>query len=81
MKATITFNLPEDNEEYKLHMKAGAMHSALWEISQEIFRPARKHGYNDPELNKLIEDDKVTEAISLLEKKMYDILRENDIEL
>lgn len=32
-KATITFNLPEETSEYKMHMKAGDYHSLIWEFT------------------------------------------------
>lgn len=54
MKATLTFTLPEEQEEFDRTQQAGKMHSALFEISNEIFRPARKHGYNDERLHALI---------------------------
>jgi hypothetical protein len=32
MKATLEFNLPEDQHEYDITIKASAMYSALWEV-------------------------------------------------
>lgn len=32
-KATLTFNLPEDNVEYRITSKAGKMHSLIWEFT------------------------------------------------
>lgn len=95
-KATLTFTLPEEQNEFETATKAGDFHSALWEISQEIFRPARKHGYPDQRIEQLVDvlnktevqahdcDMLVgggTELISLLEKKFYDILSERNIDL
>ena len=34
MKATLEFNLPEDNTEYKLVNNAGKMYSVLWDMDQ-----------------------------------------------
>tara|TARA_R110000796_G_C14510982_1_gene429877 strand:- start:902 stop:1129 length:228 start_codon:yes stop_codon:yes gene_type:complete len=34
MKATIKFELPEDNYEYNLVNNAGGMHSVLWDMDQ-----------------------------------------------
>lgn len=45
MKATLSFNLPEEQEEFQAAVDAGKYRAALWEISQRVFRPARKHGY------------------------------------
>lgn len=53
MKATLTFNLPEEESEFQTAVKASDMSLALWEIAQEIFRPARKHGYSDQRIQNL----------------------------
>lgn len=82
MKTYLSFNMnsEEDREKLKTMMQAEAMRAALWEISQEVFRPARKHGYADnPELNNLCEQDGVIEAIGLLEERFYEILREREV--
>jgi hypothetical protein len=77
---TITFNLPEENDELNLAIKASAMSVALFDIGQEVFRPARKHGYNNQELNDLIEKNPdASEIISILEKMFYNILTDNNI--
>jgi hypothetical protein len=54
-KAILQFNLPEEREEFNLTVKAGNLHSALWDILESVFRPARKHGYSDTRLQKLIQ--------------------------
>lgn len=51
--------------------------AALREIGNEIFRPARKHGYNTKALKALT--DEQAEMIGVLEKMFYDILRNNNI--
>lgn len=80
MKSILEFNLPEENEEFKLALKGVSMSIALSEIANDIFRPARKHGYNDKELNDLIEKNPdAEEIIGMLEKKFYEILEENEI--
>ncbi len=35
-KATLTFQLPDEREDFDLACKAGALHSALWDLSQEL---------------------------------------------
>jgi hypothetical protein len=79
----LKFQVPEEGEELRMALDAGAMYSALWDIAQEVFRPARKHGYSDPEiLNYLINStEDAEELIYLLEKKFYDILRDKNISL
>jgi len=54
MKATLEFNLPEEQEEYEITRQAGNMHAAFWTIGNDLFRPARKHGYSDHRLHLLI---------------------------
>lgn len=74
MKATLTFTLPEDADDHIKAVKAPDAFLALWRIQQEIFRPARKHGYNDAQLNKLLEIEAVGEAIGLLEGMYREII-------
>lgn len=63
-------------------MKADAAFHVLWDTAQEIFRPARKHGYPDTELNKLLEDNEAVHvAIGMLEEKFYSLMAEQDINL
>jgi hypothetical protein len=82
-KAILEFNLPEDREEFELASNAGSMHSSLWQISQEVFRPARKHGYADPVLAEIVKQhpEYAEELIMALEQKFFQILEENGVEL
>jgi len=74
--------------------KADRAFSALWEIAQNVFRPARKHGYSNPELNQMIDDcgdyynkeygcecGRGAEVISQLEDMFYRILEEEGVNL
>ncbi len=93
MKGILEFNLEESFERaaHKRAINASTAYLCLWDIGQEIFRPARKHGYSDePKLNELLrwkEDgdnqvaEAVEEAISILEKKFYGMLEERGISL
>ncbi len=76
MKVTFTFDLdePGDKELYRQHNVTEELHLLIWDIEQEVFRPARRHGYSGPDmarLNELLDDDDVQEAISLLESLYY----------
>ena len=53
-KAILEFNLPEEEVELQMAMNAGNVQAAIWDVSQEVFRPARKHGYNDSQLQLLL---------------------------
>jgi hypothetical protein len=74
MKATLEFDLdcPEDRLQHKKAVDAADLSIFLWDLEQDLFRTARKHGYPDSvigrRLNELLEQDgAVSEAISLLE--------------
>lgn len=82
--ATLTFQLPEEQEEFTRATQAGAMHSILWDTSQEIFRPARKHGYSDSRISELIEsigEDKAEQLIGLLEERFHALLSAEGVTL
>ncbi len=83
MKAILEFNLsdPDEREAHLRAVKVNDAYCALWEIAQDVFRPARKHGYPDLDLNELLKNEQVEEAISLLEKKFYQILEDREIVL
>lgn len=55
MKATLSFNLPEERDEFETAVNAGKYRSALWEVMQRIFRPARKHGYSNMRIQTLLD--------------------------
>ncbi len=80
-KATLTFNLddPCDRENFELTLRARELEMALHEVREKIFRPARKHGYEDLKLNKLFEDCS-PDFIYELETKFNEILIENGLE-
>lgn len=85
MKGILEFNLPEEQEEFDLANKASSLRSALIDVGNLVFRPARKYGYSDQEIQKLVEeldnlsDGKATQLISLLEAKFYKCVESNDV--
>jgi hypothetical protein len=83
VKAILEFQLPEEQEEYELANKALDMHSALFDTGQQVFRPHRKHGYSDENIQALL--DKLGQdgydLVSALESKYYDILREYNLDI
>lgn len=83
-KVTLTFNIDECHEEASAMraLTADKAYRCLREISEEIFRPARKHGYQDAKLNELLEKgEHHCELIGLLEDKFWEILRDNEVNL
>lgn len=94
-KATLSFDLSDQYQraEFKRTMNATSAYIALWEVAQEIFRPHRKHGY-DEKMEKLLEacgtfpDPEYggeccngSEVISELEDRFYKILENNKINI
>lgn len=85
MRAKLEFDMADsdDASEFRRATKASEAFAALWEISQEIFRPARKHGYSDTTLSEAMDSETVdkSELIHRLEVKFYSILEERGIDL
>lgn len=71
MKASITFNLPEEHEEFMSAVKGADYKWAVEEIWQQVFRPCFKHGYNNKVLAELSDRDyEVIEALSELYRQV-----------
>ena len=69
-KVTLEFNLPEEQEELAITQNAYKMHAAFWNIGNDLFRPARKHGYSDQRLSDLIHFlDQAAAALGSSEEK------------
>jgi len=71
MKAKLTFNLPEDQNEFDLAIQGSKMYLALWDISQEL-RTLWKYEELSEEEWKMVER---------IRDKFYEILDENQIKL
>jgi len=99
MKATLEFDLDDPNDRLA-HIrctKATDIYIVLNKIANEIFRPARKHGYSDKNLEELFdkcpndvvvkyknisyEDNAGIGIVGLLEAKFYEILQEHGVNL
>lgn len=84
MIGTLRFKLPEEHEEFEIAQKGGDYKFALWDIGQQVFRPARKHGYAEDDIRELIQkigEEDATKLIGLLEQKFFEILDSRGIEL
>lgn len=80
MKKMLVFTMPDDSEEFEMANKASNYSNAIFRIKQEVFRPHRKHGYNDDKLNKLLESNPICyDVINILENMTYEILNQEDI--
>ncbi len=80
MKAILEFNLPEDRSDFEIHNKSTDMYCALTMIREKIFRPIRKHGYSNPELQKLSENEDVRKFMELLETEYNQLLKQNEVD-
>ena len=67
MKATLSFELPEEEESFNMAVKGADAHLVLWEMQECLFRPARKHGYSDQRVQTLL-----TKLDELVEKLKTD---------
>lgn len=89
MKATLTFNLSEPDEQQAHRRAVNSLNAylALHEIGEHIFRPARKHGYADQGIQQYLDHenrqlaDACEDIINRLEKSFYAILEEYDVNL
>jgi len=75
---------PEEEKSFLRACNADTVYSVLWDITQEVWRGYRKHGYSDKRLNDLLEGEHheaIYEALEILEGKYLEILRERNIDL
>ena len=70
MKATLSFNLPEEQEEFENAVNGSKYKWKMDDIWDKVFRPAFKHGYSQAGLTEL--SDRDYEVI----EKLADIYRE-----
>ena len=54
MKGILEFNLPEESGEFEDAINAAKYRAALFETRQQVFRPARKHGYGRHDIHVLL---------------------------
>lgn len=83
-KGRLEFNLGEleDLKGFKRAVKATDAYLALWGISNEIFRPHRKHGYDWPGMPRLEDwSDQTHKVVECLEDMFFNLLNEYDINL
>lgn len=79
-KVILEFNLPEESDDANLAMKAASMASAIFDIRQEVFRPARKFGYSNQDIQQFIDKHpESVELIGMLEKLFSQVLEEHDV--
>jgi hypothetical protein len=65
-KVTLTYQLPEEREEFELAVNGAKASVKLEDIWNEVFRPHLKHGYSNPELQRLAESKNGRRMMELL---------------
>lgn len=78
-KVNITFDLPEENEDYKIYSKAMDMHLALWDFSQDVLRKLDKYGFHPTEKRELTEEEHG--IVEHIREEFYKIINEYGVEL
>lgn len=85
MNAKLEFDLsdPDQRSEFNRVLKADKSVSALWEIGQRVFRPARKHGYSDLHIMEAFAQcgEGAEVLVGRLESLFYEVLEEHGINL
>jgi hypothetical protein len=71
MKATLEFNLPDEEAEFYCATKGTAMLNALFEINTELRKLWKYEELNEDESN----------MVERIRQQFFDILRDNDINL
>ena len=80
MKATLTFDLPDDADAFA-DAQAGTRYKlALDSIWQEVFRPHYKHGYADAALDQLAGTEAGGQLIDLLAERYQQVLRQYNVQ-
>ena len=86
MKAILEFNLddPDDRRSHLEATKAKDTLIFLFDVEQQVFRPARKHGYPDNpigrRLNELLDTNGATaEVIGLLEDYYWELKNQHGV--
>jgi hypothetical protein len=71
MKATLEFNLPDDQHEFDMAVQGGKMYLALWDISKELRTLWKYEELSEEEWN----------MVERIRDKFYEILDDNQIKL
>ncbi len=77
MKAHLTFNLPEEQEEFKDAVEGTKYKVKLEDIWNELFRPYYKHGYADAEIQTIVESKNGSKLMEYLIKKYNEVVNED----
>lgn len=79
MKATLTFKLPEENEDFNYATNGWKYSLVLDEIHEKVWKPSWKWGYNNRELNELLDDEKCLRTLNILHEIYLECLKEREL--
>jgi len=79
LKATLTFNLPEEKDEFETAARAASVALALDMVWQRLFRPFHKHGYPEGRIDQALKANDCEALIDALGIEYQAILDEYDI--
>lgn len=77
-KAILEFDLPEETEYFDDARKGSTYKYQVDEIWLKVFRPAFKHGYNDAELNALLETEDGFKIVEKLADLYREVIKDNE---
>lgn len=77
-KATLSFSIPEEQDDFKDAMNGWRYRNQVEEIWNKVFRPYYKHGYSDQELNKLLSSPEGGIIIDKLAELYIEVINDND---
>lgn len=76
MKGILSFNLPEETEEFNHAQLGMAYKFTIDELWEAMFRPRHKHGYHCQKINKLVNTKDGAALMDELEKMYLEITAE-----
>jgi len=77
-KATLSFSIPEEQDDFNDAMNGWRYKNQIDEIWNTVFRPYYKHGYSDQELNKLLSSPEGGIIIDKLAELYRQVINDND---
>lgn len=90
-KVTIELELSDEEDHLKLRrmLSVDRVYEAMDSVTDEVFRPARKHGYSEARLSKFFDEKTVPieeinrriELVGALEDLFFECLKDNDVSL
>lgn len=74
MKAKLEFDLPEEREEHEDALNGTKYKLQLEDIWNKMFRPRHKHGYDDQQINDIVQRPEGEKLMDYLEEIYKEII-------